>query len=106
MLAPVKREHHGRAVAQLETCPDPSPPLDDAPFLQRLAHPTATQAGRARLKQRQQTAEPLFGIVKAALGFRRFLLRGLAKASQEWSLMSSAYNFKRLHPFKTVIQPA
>ena len=43
-----------------------------APFLQRLVHRTATAAGRARYKQRQQTVEPVFGIVKAVLGFRRF----------------------------------
>jgi len=106
VLAAVKREHHGRTVAQLEARPDPSPPPDDAPFLQRLAHRTATQAGRARYKQRQQTVEPVFGIIKAALGFRRFLLRGLAKAALEWSLVCSAYNLKRLHVLKTVIQPA
>ena len=106
VLAAVKREHHGRTVEQLEARPAPSPPPDDAPFLQRLAHRTATPAGRARYKQRQQTVEPVFGIIKAALGFRRFLLRGLAKTSLEWSLVCSAYNLKRLHILKTVIQPA
>ena len=106
VLAAVKREHHGRTVAQLEARPDPSPPPDDAPFLQRLAHRTATRSGRARYKQRQQTVEPVFGIIKAALGFRRFLLRGLAKVSLEWALVCSAYNLKRLHNLKTVIQPA
>jgi len=106
VLAAVQREHHGRTVEQLEARSDPSPPPDDAPFLQRLAHRTATQAGRTRYKQRQQTVEPVFGIIKAVLGFRRFLLRGLAKASLEWSLVCSAYNLKRLHILKTVIQPA
>ncbi len=106
VLAAVKREHHGRTVEQLEARPDPSPPPDDAPFLQRLAHRTATRSGRARYKQRQQTVEPVFGIIKAALGFRRFLLRGLAKVSLEWALVCSAYNLKRLHNLKTVIQPA
>lgn len=106
VLAAVKREHHGRTVAQLEARPDPAAPADEAPFLQRLAHRTATQAGRARYKLRQQTVEPVFGIIKAALGFRRFLLRGLAKVSLEWSLVCSAYNLKRLHLLKTVIQPA
>ena len=106
VLAAVQREPHGRTVAQLEARPDPSPPADDAPFLQRLAHRTATTAGRALYKQRQQTVEPVFGIVKAALGFRRFLLRGLANASLEWSLVCSAYNLKRLHILRTPRQPA
>ena len=106
VLAAVKREHHGRTVAQLEARSDPSPPPEDAPFLQRLAHRTATQSGRARYKQRQQTVEPAFGVVKACIGFRRFLLRGLAKVSLEWSLICSAYNLKRLHILKTIITPA
>lgn len=104
VLAAVKREHHGRTVTQLEARPDPSPPPDGAPFMQRLAHRTATTAGRTRYKQRQQTVEPVFGIIKAALGFRRFLLRGLAKTSLEWSLVCSAYNLKRLHILETVRQ--
>ena len=97
VLAAVKRERHGRTVTQLEVRPDPTPPPADAPFLERLAHRTATAAGRARYKQRQQTVEPVFGVIKACLGFRRFLLRGLAKVSLEWSLVCSAYNLKRLH---------
>jgi len=55
---------------------------------------------------RQQTVEPVFGVVKACIGFRRFLLRGLAKTSLEWSLVCSAYNLKRIFRLGTVIQPA
>jgi len=105
VLAAVQREHHGRSIAQLEQRADPSPPPDDASFLQHLAHRTATSAGRTRYKQRQQTVEPVFGIIKAALGFRRFHLRGLAKASLEWTLVTLAYNFKRLHLMGTALQP-
>jgi transposase len=106
VLAAVKRERHGRTVAQLEQRADPSPPPGDAPFLERLAHRTATSAGRIRYKQRQQTVEPVFGILKAVLGFRRFLLRGTAKVSLEWTLVSLAYNLKRLHRLVTRLQPA
>lgn len=106
VLAAVKRERHGRTVAQLAARPDPSPPPADAAFLARLAHRTATAAGRARYKLRQQTVEPVFGIIKACLGFRRFLLRGLAQVTLEWSLVCTAYNLKRLHTLKTRGQPA
>jgi len=106
VLAAVKRERHGRTVEQLEQRADPPAPPDDASFLERLAHRTATAAGRARYKQRQQTVEPVFGIIKEALGFRRFLLRGLEKVSLEWSLVTLAYNFKRLHNLGTKLQPA
>ena len=38
----------------------------------------------------------MFGIIKAALGFRQFLLRGLDKVRGEWTLVTMAYNLKRL----------
>jgi transposase len=105
VLAAVQREPHGRTIAQLEARPDPSPPPADAPFLERLAHRTATAAGRARYKLRQQTIEPVFGVIKACLGFRRFLLRGVQQVALEWSLVCTAYNLKRLHRLKTSRQP-
>ena len=36
------------------------------------------------------------GIVKSAMGFRRFLLRGLKKVNLEWCLVRVACNFRRL----------
>ena len=61
-----------------------------------LAQRLATQAGRKLYAQRKQTIEPVFGIIKAAMGFRRFSLRGLAKVRIEWTLVTLAYNLKRL----------
>jgi transposase len=96
VLAAVKREAHGRTVAQLEKRGDPPAPPPDAPFLEHLAHRVATKTGRQRYKQRQQTVEPVFGIIKEAMGFRRFSLRGLVKVRLEWTLVTLAYNLKRL----------
>lgn len=62
-----------------------------------MTHRVATQAGRARYKLRQQTVEPIFGIIKAALGFRSFRLRGMVGATTEWTLVTLAYNLRRLH---------
>lgn len=104
VLAAIQREHHGRTVVQLEKKEDPPPPPPEAPFLERMAHRVATRAGRARHKLRQQTVEPVFGIIKEALGFRRFSLRGLEKASLEWTLVTLAYNCKRL--FHLGVRPA
>jgi transposase len=56
-----------------------------------------TDDAKTRYAQRKQTVEPVFGIIKAALGFTRFHLRGLAKASAEWTLIALAYNCRRLH---------
>jgi transposase len=100
VLAAVKRDPHGRSVAQLEKRDDPPAPPPDAPFIQQLAHRVATQAGRQRYRQRQQTVEPVFGIIKEALGFRRFSLRGLAKVRLEWTLVTLAYNLRRIFHLK------
>ena len=52
--------------------------------------------GKSRYKMRKQTVEPVFGIIKSALGFNRFRLRGLSNAATEWSLVTLAYNCKRI----------
>src|SRR5258708_6709860 len=96
VLAAVKRDAHGRTVAQLEKRDDPPAPPPDAPFIEQMAHRVATKAGRLRYRQRQQTVEQVFGIIKQAMGFRRFSLRGLAKVRLEWTLVTLAYNLKRL----------
>ena len=48
-----------------------------------------------------QKVEPVFGIIKSVIGFRRFLLRRLEKVSLEWTWVSVAYNLKRLHRMAT-----
>jgi transposase len=56
-----------------------------------------TAEAKARYKKRKQTVEPVFGIIKSAMGFTRFHLRGLAKVAAEWLLVALAYNCRRLH---------
>ena len=70
-----------------------------------MAGKLATEQGRALYKLRQQTVEPVFGIIKAVLGFTRFSLRGLDKVGGEWNLVALAYNCKRLHKLKLAIAP-
>lgn len=55
-----------------------------------------SEDGKALYKLRKQSVEPVFGIVKSAMGFTRFLLRGIAKVKTEWTLVSLAYNCRRL----------
>ncbi len=97
VLAALQREPHGRTVSDLEKKNDPEAPAPEASFEQKMAHRVATKAGRARYKLRPQTVEPVFGIIKEAMGFRRFSLRGLVKVSLEWTLVTLAYNLRRLH---------
>jgi transposase len=67
------------------------------PVLLAMAAKLKTPEGKKMYRQRASTIEPVFGIIKAALGFRQFLLRGIKKVTGEWSLVCLAYNLKRLH---------
>ena len=67
------------------------------PDLIAMREKLSTPEGKAIYKQRARTVEPAFGIIKEAMGFRGFTLRGLAKMSGEWTLMCHAFNIKRLH---------
>jgi transposase len=91
-----KKEHH-RTVRDLEQKPDPSVPALGASVAEVMHYRLKTASGRAKYKLRQQTVEPVFGIIKSVLGFRQFLLRGLGKVELEWQLVCLAYNLKRLH---------
>ena len=98
VYAALKRHHHGRSVADLEIKNDPQPPhLPGASVAEIMAHRLETAAGKAIYKLRKETVEPIFGIVKEVLGFRRFSMRGKDKANIEWDLVSLSTNLKRLH---------
>ncbi len=79
----------------------PPAPKPERPILEpwRLAMKDKLESedGKARYKKREQTVEPAFGIVKSAMGFTRFHLRGLEKVAAEWLLVALAYNCRRLH---------
>ncbi len=51
---------------------------------------------RSRYRLRKQVVEPVFGQIKEARGFRRFLLRGLEKAGHEWTMICIAHNLLKL----------
>jgi transposase len=97
VYAAVEKTGHHRSVSDLEVQPEPAPPPAGASAKEVMRHRLKTPAGKALYKLRQQTVEPVFGIIKSVLGFRQFLLRGLAKVSLEWTLVCLAYNLKRLH---------
>ena len=64
---------------------------------QRMADRLKSAVGRARYRRRKAIVEPVIGWIKEVLGFRRFSLRGLAKARGEWNVVCLAVNLKRLH---------
>jgi transposase len=45
---------------------------------------------------RKHTVEPVFGQIKEARSFRRFLLRGLANVKAEWGLLCTVHNLLKL----------
>ena len=47
----------------------------------------------------------MFGIIKSVLGFRQFSLRGLDKVRGEWSLVTLAWNIKRMFALKAAPSP-
>ena len=81
-----------------------APPKEpQAEWLKAMAAKLASEPGRARYQLRQQTVEPVFGIIKAVLGFTGFSLRGRDKVAGEWNLVALAYNCKRLHKLNLAI---
>jgi hypothetical protein len=51
---------------------------------------------RSRYRLRKQIAEPVFGQIKHARGFRQFLLRGLDKVRAEWAMICTVHNLLKL----------
>ena len=68
------------------------------PATRRMVEKLATPAGRKRYAQRKWLSEAPNGWIKEVLGFRRFGVRGPAKARGEWNLVCLALNIKRLQP--------
>ena len=96
VYAAVEKTGHHRTVGDLLAQPAPEEPPPGLSGVDLMRHRLRTASGCAAYKKRKETVEPVFGIVKAAMGFRRFLLRGLRKVNLEWSIVRLAYNFRRL----------
>lgn len=52
--------------------------------------------GKAVYARRKVIVEPVFGQIKAAMGFRRFSLRSLLKATSEWGIVCACHNLLKL----------
>jgi transposase len=93
VIAMGRQPHHPRLSERFqkaqEAAKEPTP-------VEAMAHKLKTPEGRALYALRKQTPEPVFGIIKSVLGFRQFSLRGLEKVRGEWSLVTMAWNLKRM----------
>jgi transposase len=96
LIAMGRQPHHPPLAERFAPAP---PPPDHPTPVAAMAHRLKTPEGRALYALRKHTPEPVFGIIKSALGFRQFLLRGLDNVRGEWNLVTMAYNVKRLFAF-------
>ena len=91
---PNGRQHHNPTLE--ERFPKETEMPKDADSVVAMEHRMKSEAGRALYAQRKSTVEPVFGIIKEVMGFRRFMLRGLDAIQGEWLLVCMAFNLKRL----------
>ena len=93
MIAQGRQSHYpplSERFAKAPPAPQNPTPLD------AMNHRLQTPEGKKLYALRKQTPEPVFGIIKSVMGFRQFLLRGLDNVQREWSLVTMAWNIKRM----------
>jgi transposase len=98
LIAPGRQPHHPSLSERFAAAP-PAP--DNPTPVEAMAHRLRTPQGKQLYALRKQTPEPVFGIIKSVLGFRQFLLRGLDNVRGEWSLVTMAWNIKRMFALRT-----
>ena len=73
-------------------------PMSRAREVRWRMHQKVTSAkGREIYRRRKLLAEPVFGQIKQALGFRQFSLRGLTKVAAEWGIVCLCHNLLKLY---------
>ena len=95
---PPNRDKHNQPLT--ERFLDPAVLPEDAEPIEKMRNKLKTLEGRKMYSRRKSTVEPVFGIIKHVLGFRQFLLRSLDAVSGEWTLVSIAWNIKRMFALK------
>lgn len=94
MLSMKREVHH---IPLLERFAADAPAPESADAVAKMAHRLGMKEGRLLYGLRKQTVEPVFGIIKRVMGWSQMSMRGLDKARGEWSLVTMAWNIKRLH---------
>ena len=86
-MATGRQRHHA---PEAEVCEPP------ATAKERMAAKVRSPEGRALYARRKVIVEPVFGQIKEARGFRRFLLRGLDNIRGEWCLVCVTHNLLKI----------
>jgi hypothetical protein len=92
LVAPDRQKHSEKR----PTTTGPPPP--GASVAEQMRHKLRAAEGQAVYKLRKAVVEPVFGQIKEARGFRRFLLRGLEKVQGEWQMIGATHNLLKLFP--------
>jgi transposase len=93
-IAPGRQKHHEPA-AEASAAPTTAK--------ERMAAKVRTPAGKAVYARRKVIVEPVFGQIKEARGFRRFLLRGLQNIRGEWRLVCLTHNLLKMWRYGRVL---
>jgi hypothetical protein len=93
-IATERQRHHG---------PQAEAPETPITMQERMAAKVRTPAGKALYARRKVIVEPVFGQIKEARGFRRFLLRGLATIRGEWRLVCLTHNLLKIWRYGRVL---
>jgi transposase len=93
LIAMGRQPHHP---SLNERFADALPAPENPTPLEAMAHRLATPEGKKLYALRKHVPEPVFGIIKSVMGFRQFLLRGIDQVRGEWSLVTMAWNLKRM----------
>jgi transposase len=86
-MATGRQRHHA---------PEPEGSAAPTTAKERMAAKVRSPEGRALYARRKVIVEPVFGQIKEARGFRRFLLRGLDNIRGEWCLVCVTHNLLKL----------
>ena len=96
LIAMNRDSHHPSLSERFARAPAPENPTP----VEAMAHRLKTLEGKKLYALRKCMPEPVFGIIKSVLEFRQFLLRGLDNVRGEWSLVTMAWNIKRMFALK------
>lgn len=94
-IATARQRHHASEPEALES---------SATATERMAAKVRSPAGQALYSRRKVIVEPVFGQIKEARGFRRFLLRGLDKVRGEWRLVCLGHNLLKLWRYGSALR--
>ena len=99
LLVPPDRQKRGVPPQTLEPHPDDSAAV-------RMRRMLTTPNGHELYRMRKAIVEPVFGQIKEARGFRRFLLRGLIAVGHEFELIALTHNLLKLFHSSRPAAPA